>query len=119
MWLRRDLDDGRADREARAGRKIRRADIEIDVELIARQSPPRLLAGNHRNHARVHHVDLHVRMGQPVWRSPAVADVPRVANETSSSVELTSIEDVTSPDGWPANDQFERAFVLRRLQRRR
>ena len=89
MGLVGDLDDGRAEGEAGAGRRLLDAQVEVDVELVAGQGPPVGVDRHQGRHPGVHQVELHVGMGRPVLGAVAVPDPPAVADEAVVEVEVT------------------------------
>ena len=103
-----DFDDGRPEGDACSRRQIVRAQIQIDVQLIPCERPAIGRLRHERNRARVHDVELHVRMGRP---SPAV---PRVADEPMRGIQMGLFEHLARADLRPAHDQTQHPSVLRR-----
>src|SRR5205807_135416 len=81
--------------EARPGRQIRAAQVEVDVELVARERPAVALARDQRGRAGVHERELRSR----VRRSSAAA--PRVSDESARGIELALVHDLALVDGPP------------------
>jgi hypothetical protein len=99
------LENGGGDREARPRRQVLRAQVEVDVELVACERPALALAGDERRGARVHqrHLGLRVRA--------ASAPAPAVADEADVDVELALLQHLALVGRGPAHDQLEHALV--------
>ena len=103
---RRDLDDGGSDRQPRARRRVVFAQVEVDVELVARESPTIRRLGHKRRSPRVHERDLSVVI--PTDRPPAIAD------QSLGFIELAPRQRFAGVDAGPPHDQLENADVGRR-----
>jgi hypothetical protein len=115
MRLGRHFDHRGADADARAGRHVVPAQIEIDIQLIARKGPAGRILRHERDRAGVHDVDLHVGMRRlPVGAARARAEPPRVADESLDEIELRFVEQLARVRARPAHDQLQLSSVLRR-----
>src|SRR4029079_3147202 len=79
--LRRHLDQCGSDGQGRARRQVGAAEIEIDEQLIAGEGPPMWRLRDERHRARVHDVQLHLRMRSAVNAPAAAAAGPAVADQ--------------------------------------
>ena len=109
-----DLDDGVADGEARAGRQVVGAEVEVDVQLVAGEGADVVVVtADEPGQAGVDDVELHVGVGAAVLGAAAAANVPGVADDTVGGRQLGLVEHLAAVDHRPADDQFERPVVLR------
>ena len=106
------LDDRRAECEPRSRRKVLRPQVEVDVELVPRESPPFPIGRQQRDHARVHERELRARVRGlavlPSARPPAVSDQALV------EIELAFLENLSLALRRPANDQLDGSLGSRR-----
>ena len=108
--LGRHLDDGVADGELRACGQVLDAEIEVDVELVARERPAVPASGDHRGCARVHQRQLRVRVRRAVRHRLAAAGEPRVPDEADLEIERALVEHLALVLGGSADDQLDRAL---------
>ena len=101
-----DFDDGVADGQARPDGQVLDAEIEVDVELVARERPALPIARDQLGEAGVHHRQLGV-----VGRR--AAQVPAVADEPDDGVEVALVEHLAQVDRRATDDQLDRAAVRR------
>ena len=98
-----DLEDGVADAEPAAGREVLLAEVEVDVELIARPRPVGVLGavGEQGRRAGVHDRDLRLRVcrASAALVGPVVADQPEVAGR---AFRTRAARAPRSPGGGPA-----------------
>ena len=113
------LDHGGADPQPRAGRKVGRAEVEVDVQLVAGEGPALGRPGHEQCNACVHHVQLHVGVGPAVGGPAARAQRPGVADEALVDVELALGQDLALGDRRTPHDQLDAAVVGGRTARRR
>ena len=104
-----DLDDGVADLQPRARRQLLRAEVEVDVELVAGERPAVTGAGDEGDRPGVHHVQLHLRVRRAVVQPPARTVLPRVADESDGHVELAAVEHLALADPRASDDHLQRA----------
>ena len=106
------LDDRRAERQSRSRRKVFRPQVEVDVELVPRESPPFPVGRQKRDHARVHERELRARVRGlavlPSVRPPAVSDQALV------EIELAFLENLSLALRRSANDQLDGSLGSRR-----
>ena len=108
MWGRSThFEHGRPDAEQGPRRKVVLADVEIDVQLIAGQTPAVGGAGHQCSHPGVHHRHL----GQ----AAATALAPAVTDEPLFEVEHPLVELLAVIDCRAADDQLESAEVGGRI----
>ena len=99
------LDDRRAECEPRSRRKVLRPQVEVDVELVPRESPPFPVGRQQRDHARVHERELRARVrGLAVLPS---ARPPAVSDQAVVEIELAFLENLSLALRRPANDQVD------------
>ena len=112
-----DLDDGRADRQPRAGGQVLMAEIEVDMQLITGEGPIVVgVAGDEAGQSGVDDVQLHVRVRGTVSRPPARPLVPGIADEALGERQLGLVEHLAPVDRRAAHDEVERAVILRRRE---
>src|SRR5262249_29175888 len=106
----RDLDDRGAERKPRAGRQVLTAEVEIDVELVAGESPT-VTTGDQVGGPGVHQGELPVRLGAPVARAATPAHAPVVTDQAFDEVELRSVDHFARSGVGAADDELDSAFV--------
>ena len=84
------LDHGRADRDSRSRRHVRRAQVEVDVQLVARERPALAVGGDRGNDASAHQREL--------IRPPVCTGAPPVADEPVLAAQLRRGELSRSPE---------------------
>jgi hypothetical protein len=89
-----------------ADRQVLLAEVEVDVELVARLGPVlvRVAAADQSRGAGAHHRQLEVPVATRL-QAPAVALEPEALDE------LTAVEKLALSDRRPADDQLQRAFL--------
>ena len=113
--LRRHLDHGRAECESRAGRQVLLRDVEIDVELIAGESPALAVArGDEVDDARAHQRQLRLAVGRSVRGLRAAVRAPPVPDEALVEIEHALREHLALALGRAPHDQLDDALVSRR-----
>jgi hypothetical protein len=105
MWLWADFDLGRAYAQARTGRQMLEAQIEIDVQLIAGKRPALAALRNQRRESRVDQREL-------VAASP-FAERPAVSDEPALDAELGRLQHFALARLRPAYDHRQRAVLAR------
>lgn len=108
-----DLDDRRAKREARTGREIGLAQVEVHVQLITRELPPLIPPGHQGGDAAVHQGELHVGMGRAVARQVARPDPPGVPHQALGPVEPRFGQDLAGVLGGAPDDEVDPPVVWR------
>jgi len=88
-----------------SSRKVLAAEVQIDVELIARELPPVTRLGQERDHPGVHHGDLPRRI--------TVVAQPYVANQADSGIKVCFHESLALVLPRTPNDEFDLAVVRR------
>src|SRR5687768_4809942 len=88
--------------------------IEIDIQLIARERPAARILRDEGSRAGVHDVDLHLGMRSAVGRPGARAESPRVANQALDRVELPFLEHLALIHARPSHDQLQFTGILGR-----
>jgi len=106
-----DLDDGAAQRQAGAGGQVSVTQVEVEVQLVARQRTAVGIDCDQRRQAGVDHVELHVRVGRAIGRPAASPALPGVAHEPGVEVEDALVEDLTLVDGRPSHDELDPSHV--------
>lgn len=106
-----DLDDGRSQGQAGAGRQVGDAEVEVSVELVTGQLTPVLVPGDEQRGPGVHHGELHIRMRRAIRRARAATKTPGVANEPGLRVECGFGEYFPLVHGRAAHDQLDRAAI--------
>ena len=93
--------------EARSGREVLVTQIQIEIQLVARERPPITRTGEEIDQPDADHIELHVRMGGAVFSAAAPAHTPGVANESVGVRQLTGIQHLTLILGGTAHDHLE------------
>src|SRR5688500_16096374 len=106
---RRDLEDRLADGEGGADRQVLLAEVEVDVELVARLGPVlvRVAVADQPRDAGAHHRQLEVPVA-------ARLTAPAVALEPEALDELTPLQELALSERGPADDQLQGPLLRRR-----
>jgi len=110
-----DLEDCRAHRQPRAWRQVRRAQVEIGVELITGQHTPLEVARDEQGGTGVHHRHLHSRMRRPVTGARARSHRPGVTRQAVfhiQSADWPNRDAADSDRAGPVGSQAELEFPV-------
>ena len=106
-----DLDDRGTELEPRAGRQVRGAEVEVEVELVAGERAPFGVDGHQRGEAGVHQRDLHVGVRRAVAGLGARLPTPHVTDESLDEVELGRVEHLAFASCRTTDDELDRPVV--------
>ena len=112
-----DLEDRRADLEAGARGQVLGTQVEVDVELVARERPALPIASCHEvDDARVHECDLggsSVVVGTVRSRS---SRTPAIPDEAVLEIEYALLEDLALALDRAPYDELDRPYLGRRRE---
>src|SRR5438309_8381671 len=115
MGLRRELDHRRPQLDAGPGRQVVEADVQVEVELVARLLPAIRRNGEERRGPGVHDGELGLRVRRAIGRAAAPALPPGVAHEALCEVERPLGKDLPLVHRRPPHDEVDPAEVMGRL----
>ena len=87
--------------------------VEVEVELVAREGPPLGVPGEEGHHPRAHDVELHLGVRPTVGGLAAATLHPGVADQPDALVELALLEHLAFAMPGPAHDELEGPGVPR------
>ena len=111
----RDLDYRRAQLQACARWQVLLAEIQVHVDLIARQRPTVPAARHQIDDPCVHDVQLHFRVRGSVRSTRVTAPPPVVANQSFRDIELGALQRFPLIRFRAADNHFDRPKVLWRV----
>ena len=98
------------DGEPGSGGQVPDADVQVDVELVARERPALAAAGDRLRRPRVHQRQLREGIGCPVGPAAAPAASPDVSDEALVEIQHSLVEHLALVRGGAPDDQLDRAL---------
>jgi hypothetical protein len=115
MRQRADFQHRGTDCDSRSGGKVFLAEVHVDEELIAGETPTIFVLRDKIRNPRVHDVDLHLRVWTTVGGFGTSASAPTIADQSSHRIEFRFFENLALVDSRPPHDQLDHAIVFGRF----